>query len=261
MVSKVFYQGRLCVAQDCQSSDQWQKQRQVCSVYPLGKDRACVTIVDGGPIWSKAYKGPIRPSSAEAVAELAEAVANHDVGEDNVLVLTPFHAQRTLIRIKLRQKLLTDVQVGTVHSAQGSECHTVIFDPVDGGSSFFQKVGANRLVNVAISRAQARLIVVLSSGDCNNPLFTHIRNAIHPPRRSKVLLGIEDLVERGDFPDCAVGRNVQIKTEIIYVQGVENKDGKRWLKGQELGSGIVKRFCSDTLQEAYKGQRGMTPVS
>ncbi|MCM3420834.1 ATP-binding domain-containing protein [Sphingopyxis alaskensis] len=62
-----------------------------------------------------------------------------------------------------------EISVSTVHRAQGSERTLVIFDPVDGTSNFLQGRDGERLINVAISRAKAHVIVPFVREDLNNP--------------------------------------------------------------------------------------------
>jgi superfamily I DNA and/or RNA helicase len=62
------------------------------------------------------------------------------------------------------------VKIGTVHTFQGSECDVIIFDMVDcsrfekGQKTYFGRIYAGeqgeQLLNVAISRAKHKLIVV-----------------------------------------------------------------------------------------------------
>lgn len=61
------------------------------------------------------------------------------------------------------------VRVSTVHRAQGSERKIVIFDPVDAGSPFLNSETGRRLINVAASRAQAHLIILVGETDLQNP--------------------------------------------------------------------------------------------
>ena len=59
--------------------------------------------------------------------------------------------------------------MSTVHKSQGSESKIVIFDPVDGSSVFLNSEGGKRLINVALSRAQAHVIFVVNRNDLTNP--------------------------------------------------------------------------------------------
>src|SRR6185312_4272747 len=102
------------------------------------------------------------------------------VGEGNVLVLTPYRAQRALIKIFLKNAGCSRVRVSTIHKAQGSECHTVIFDPVfsTGTKLLGDPEEGLRLINVALSRAKARLIVILSAGDAKNETLRRVAQVI-----------------------------------------------------------------------------------
>lgn len=91
-----------------------------------------------------------------------------------MVVLTPFRAQRALLRVTLERLGVRGVNVWTVHRAQGSEHHTVIFDPVVGTAKFLLTADARRLINVALSRAQARVILTLSSHDEANPTLREV---------------------------------------------------------------------------------------
>lgn len=89
-------------------------------------------------------------------------------GQKEMLLLTPFRAQQSLlsaVAFDLKtQHPQWDIRASTIHRSQGSERHTVIVDltthsPEDL-SSFFEDGTGDLLVNVAISRAASRLIVL-----------------------------------------------------------------------------------------------------
>jgi hypothetical protein len=83
-------------------------------------------------------------------------------------VIAPFRAQVSLLEDLLEEVGLSEVAVGTVHRFQGAERETIILDltesPPHTLSSFLGGVAlrdaGSRLLNVALSRAQARLIIV-----------------------------------------------------------------------------------------------------
>jgi len=85
-----------------------------------------------------------------------------------VLVVSPYRAHTALLRLLLEEEgLLDEVLPGTVHSFQGSEADVVIFDLVNDEPHW--RVGmfnpandenTKRLLNVALTRARRRLIVV-----------------------------------------------------------------------------------------------------
>lgn len=88
------------------------------------------------------------------------------LGPADVLVVTPYNAQRLLIVKQLKAAGLGDVRVGTVDKFQGQEAPIVIVsmtasaqEDVPRGMEFL--INRNR-VNVAISRAQWKAVVVRS---------------------------------------------------------------------------------------------------
>jgi len=94
-----------------------------------------VRPVKGPGRWSAQDHGPQRPASAEAVVEaVALALESGAWQPRELVVLTPFRAQRALIRRGLEARGIAEaagVRVSTVHRAQGSEAPVVFFDPVD----------------------------------------------------------------------------------------------------------------------------------
>ncbi|UOY01868.1 TM0106 family RecB-like putative nuclease [Blastococcus sp. PRF04-17] len=112
------------------------------------------------------------PQEAEAVARLWHSVQNSTwrnhldeqavIGPSDVLVVAPYNAQVALIKAALP----AGARVGTVDKFQGQEAPVVIYsmtstsaDDAPRGVSFLYDL--NRL-NVAVSRAQALAVVVLS---------------------------------------------------------------------------------------------------
>jgi superfamily I DNA and/or RNA helicase len=112
----------------------------------------------------------VREASAGQIVEQVREALNH-VPPGEVLILTPFLAQVRLIHEQLRAAGLPRVSVSTVHRAQGGERLVVFFDPVLGRSAFLRGEAGARLINVALSRAQARLVLFLAEDDKSNPHF------------------------------------------------------------------------------------------
>ena len=107
--------------------------------------------------------------SASLAIEVATSAAG-DASDETVAIISPYRAQVRLLTSLLRQEqsvsnLAGRIAVGTVHQFQGSAADTVILDLVDGPSR--RRLGmlladdtGMRLVNVAITRARKRLIVL-----------------------------------------------------------------------------------------------------
>jgi DNA replication ATP-dependent helicase Dna2 len=184
IVSCVFYEGGLMVAENCAADAEWRAERRVHFVHGIGTDRVHVEKCSAeGDFKQTKYGKGTRYKSAEYIGQIVPSLTGQ-VGEENVLVLTPYRAQRGLIKTFLRNAGQTKVLVSTVHRAQGSEYHTVIFDPViaTGDKLLGHPVEGPRLINVALSRAKARLVVIMSVGDCANECLRRIARLISDGR-------------------------------------------------------------------------------
>ena len=119
LVSHVFYDGALRVAADALASPDWHAARR----RTLGDIDADTHVhvhavkTDGG--WSAADRGPVRRESAEAIATtVVAALAGGGWLPQELIVLTPFRAQRALIRQRLRAHGVPEaVRVSTARRA------------------------------------------------------------------------------------------------------------------------------------------------
>lgn len=169
VVSATFYDNGLRVCSKATRDKVWKAERSPW--YLNGREVPRVMFDDraGPSTWSAKYNGLIRFGSAQIVEALVAELLGSYVEADELLVLTPFRAQRALIRTMLKRDAARQIRVSTVHRSQGSESKIVIFDPVDAGGSFLNSSSGRRLINVAASRAQAHLIVVANDKDLQNP--------------------------------------------------------------------------------------------
>jgi hypothetical protein len=107
----------------------------------------------------------INPASAEITAELAlEAVRG---GATSIAVVTPYAAHATEIRRLLAARRIADaVECSTIHRFQGRECDVVILDLVDAAPMRQSALLADapNLLNVSISRARGKLVIVADVG-------------------------------------------------------------------------------------------------
>jgi hypothetical protein len=210
LVSQLFYDGALRVAADALAAPDWlAARRRVLGDIPADVHVHVQPIRSDGA-WSAAERGPVRRESAQAIAEiLAAALASGDWQPHELIVLTPFRAQRALIRRQLQARGVPDtVKVSTVHRAQGSEAPVVLFDPVDGAQPFLQTEEAQRLVNVALSRAQAKVVVYLSATDAANPLLAPIVQRLRLAGDARPAVPLLELAALPGFPANALGRRV-----------------------------------------------------
>lgn len=172
LVSRVSYESRLKVAADALANPAWHQMRKLSNLPLVGEEHICIRKIpqEGIP----ANPGWYRPLSLEFICETVLQLLQATPPED-ILVVTPFRAQRHRIRRRLQELGVRGVSVTTIHRAQGSERHTILFDPVKGASRFLTSEEGARIINVAISRPKARLIITLSKGDRKNPILELIQ--------------------------------------------------------------------------------------
>jgi hypothetical protein len=213
VISQIFYHGELRVAQDAIQNRDWLQGRKIgfgniapnhhVHVQPIasdaGRTRDCPKLQ--------------RIESAQWIAMMVHsAVHLGQVSQKEIVVITPYLNQSHLIQRLLHEEGMDKVLVDTVHSLQGGEAKVVIFDPVDGMSNFLMNDEGKRLLNVALSRAKAKLIVTMSKNDAQNPIFAqmltivedHANRPIHP---------IGQVLSDSNFLVTAIGARVYIRSQ------------------------------------------------
>jgi hypothetical protein len=178
IVSRLFYDGRLVLGPWVAGDACWQNRRAIEPTSRFGTDRVIALEAGDDAMPGESGRGQRRPSSAEAIAHAVREMIL--AGTREILVVTPFRDQVMEIKSALRRvnrSVPHGVDVRTIHRAQGLERHTVIFDPVNGGHfTLTSQVSGSRAVNVALSRAMARLVVAVSEQDAlQNPLLALVR--------------------------------------------------------------------------------------
>jgi DNA replication ATP-dependent helicase Dna2 len=204
--------------------------------------------------WSAVDRGPVRRESAQAIAEtVAAALASGLWQPDELIVLTPFRAQRALIRQRLLALGVSQaVKVSTVHRAQGSEAPVVLFDPADGAQPFLQTEQAQRLVNVALSRAQAKVVVYLSPADAANPLLAPIAQRLRLAGDERETVSLLNLAQQPDFPANTMGRRVTTGRQTGEVSRLSPDGRQFWLINERTGA--EQLFDAEFWRERAKAQ-------
>lgn len=175
IVSKTFYDSALSVCAKAGRDKGWQHDRSPYFVDGRQLPRVFCETIEDAATWSTKYNGFIRYKSAELVIQLVSELLGSYADERDILVLTPFRAQRALMRGFCKTDSLRRVRISTVHRAQGSEAKFVLFDPVDASEKFLNSPNGRRLINVAVSRAQAHAVLVINKSDLGNPWIDQIR--------------------------------------------------------------------------------------
>lgn len=158
-----------------------------------------------------------------------------------------------MLRAMLSARRTKSVQVSTVHRAQGSERAIVIFDPVDGSSEFLCGEEGNRLINVAISRAKAQVVMFLSQTDRQNRTLRRIYELARASEdigagNSGAAPGLKEFAGRKDFPACLRGRVVQVGGTTGEVVGLEKNGAVIVIACRETGN--HRRFRTEVALSA-----------
>lgn len=139
-----------------------------------GKIIAIRKVTDGAVRFTKGGTRQNKPF-AEGVMDLLDDFYKDKQAVYSIGVITPYKGQVSLIKALMFERDYPEefnkrVKVGTIHTFQGSECDVIIYDMVDcdrlenGRSSRIGKIYAGnageRLLNVAVSRARHKLIMV-----------------------------------------------------------------------------------------------------
>ncbi len=168
LINQTFYQNKL-VATVHQSNE-------ITNSAPFaGKTIAKVTIKNGVVRFTK---GGTRqnPISANRVLALLDELKDNVSFNVSIGVITPYKGQANLLRAFMKEKrnypasYSSQIKIGTVHTFQGSECDIIIFDIVDccqttdgkkaSVGRIYSGTEGEQLLNVAVSRARHKLIVV-----------------------------------------------------------------------------------------------------
>jgi DNA replication ATP-dependent helicase Dna2 len=252
LVSQLFYDGALRVAADTSADWQAARRRALGSLGPDAHVHLWRIQRDGG--WSAQERGPVRRESAEAIAALvADALGSGAWRPDELIVLTPFRAQRALIRRCLHARGLPEsLRVSTVHRAQGNEAPVVLFDPADGAQPFLHGEEAQRLLNVALSRAQAKLVVFVSGADAAAPFLAPLVRKLRLAADGRAAEPLIELARQPGFPANAVGRRVTAGRHVGEVVRASADGSQFWLVNAATGveqafdAGFWRERAADT---------------
>lgn len=151
MVSEIFYQGRLKCGVKL-------KPEALEKVFiDVGEQSYCKTF------YSVDEKSYYQPNSAGLIYELVQQAKQK---QQTLLYLTPYRAQQTFINNFLLDQKMKLGRALTVHKAQGTERDWVIFDFTTYAknrgsySRLLKSEMTAHLINVALSRAKKRIIVI-----------------------------------------------------------------------------------------------------
>lgn len=187
LINKTFYQGKLIPSA--------KHNELIINSAPFpGRVIALKGVTNGAVRYTK---GGTRQNKvfAENVMCILDDLSKDINADFSVGVITPYRGQVSLLRAlkyerKYDESFDKRIKIGTIHTFQGSECDIIIFDMVDcfnmenGRSNKLGRLysgnAGERLLNVAVSRARHKLIIV-----CDPEYIKNIPgNTITPNSRS-----------------------------------------------------------------------------
>lgn len=166
LINKPFYDGKLIPAA--------KKEQDIIMSKPFAGKVITLAHVSGNVRFTK---GGTRQNKkfAERVIDILDVFYQDKDAHFSIGVITPYRGQVSLIRgLKYErnysQEFENRIKIGTIHAFQGSECDIIIYDMVDcpvleSGRSLqigrlYNGDAGEKLLNVALSRAKHKLIVV-----------------------------------------------------------------------------------------------------
>lgn len=175
LINKTFYEGKLIPSA--------KESRYIINSEPFAGKIIALEKVTYGAV--RFTKGGTRQNKdfAEAVMDLLDVYYEDKNAKFTIGVITPYRGQASLLRaLKFERKYSNEfdsrIKIGTIHTFQGSECDVIIYDMVDCpelesgrplqiGKLYSGEAG-ERLLNVAVSRARHKLIVVCNPNYIRN---------------------------------------------------------------------------------------------
>lgn len=243
LVSKLFYNDKLIVSLKEENCLSWLKERELKRNSLVGDNSIFIEKIPKNGTFSQKYRGFIRYESAEFIFELCKSLVK-EYEQNKIVVLVPFKAQKNLILSFLRKENIHNISVKTVHKSQGSEYHTVIFDPVVGNEEFLKTKEAKNLINVALSRAKARLIMCFSEEDLKNTIFNKISNITNYSNHTD-FYDLKEYINKQNFPFNLIGKcfnNNFFKGKVLEI----SKDAKK-IKVLSFDTGEEKKYLLKSI--------------
>jgi superfamily I DNA and/or RNA helicase len=161
LVSRLFYEGKLRNAPEVAAREA------LAALDPFPGHAVTVVDTAGQAPCEVASGSRSRMNNVSARLSVALAQRAKAAGAGDVAIITPYSRQAQHIRRMLGANS-QEIACSTVHRFQGQERDVIVFDTVDASpqkpgvltSSTGERGSAANLINVSISRARAKLIVV-----------------------------------------------------------------------------------------------------
>ena len=199
LISEIGYDGKLFTSKD----------RLPDPTVPPKLFGSPVTIIDTSPIYPFTDRDPFGSTSNIMHALIARNIMRHfGVADDsgNIGYCAPFKAQTKLIKKMVAGEDFEDnVSIGTVHTFQGDEKNTIIFDTVNSlGEKHFlnpnlaqESASKSNILTVGISRAQHRLIFIanLRYLDSKIPAMGYLRKILYAAQTNGQIIDAREIID------------------------------------------------------------------
>ena len=241
IIIQIFYGENLKVATDALNNQEWLNDRkfQFANIPP--KQHVAILPVCSNHEQNRPME---RSESAELIVKLVlSALFQQHVKQGEVVIVTPFRKQCALLRSLLGQYHLNEVRVCTANSMQGAEASVIIFDPVDGLNDFLMKGTFRQLINVALSRAKAKLILTLSAKDLTNPLFAQMQKIVQK-HANRAIKPLHLVLDNPKYITTAVGERVVIDNQVCEITRFSSCGREMWV--------VVEATSQEVLIDARK---------
>ena len=235
VVSTLFYKGQLRVAEDALNDRNWLQRRKIrFANIPRSQHVTICAIATNASKAPKSRKFNRMESVERILLLIRSTIGNRDVDQKDIVVITAFRKQANIIRSNLRRDKLWDIKVDTVHRSQGIEAQVVIFDPVDGLHDLLMHKKGRQLINVAMSRAQAKLILMLSNRDLQNPTFSQMLEMVER-QANRPIQPIAKMLTNPAYLTTAIGQRVEIHGQVAVITRFSNDGAIMWADMEATG--------------------------
>jgi hypothetical protein len=112
----------------------------------------------------------------------------------------------------------------------------VLFDPADGAQPFLHGEEAQRLLNVGLSRAQAKLVLFVSPTDAASPLLAPLMQRLRLAGDTRAATPLLALARQPDFPANTVGQRVSAGRHEGEVARLSADGQSFWLVNARTGA-------------------------
>ena len=240
------------------------KQKNITAAVPIPYEPLVLADISGMmSVCTKTSEGSyINVLSAMICTAMAINIAQyHEVG-----IITPYNAQARLLRAIIRdvkEKLPHQITCATVHQFQGSEKDVIIYDAVDcyrrqyPGQLLTSNTNneANKLFNVAVTRAKGKFIVVTNK----NFMVTKKLSRKLLFRNLLDTLSVNDKSIQGNQLLEAISHNhhitVSAESEEIFKQFLQNLKGAKKVVYIDIPETFDSSFSSECLNILSQLQR------